>query len=171
MAGARGGEGKSFFFKPLEPFFGSENVFESPEPGTFPLLGLPGKKVAFLDDWRFNQSVLTFATQCRWYDGSTVSVPRPQTQAGIAGHVSYRGTAPLFVTTKLDDIKRLERLSEIDPETDEPEDTNASMCLRRLKVYKFKKRIVKPTGEIKFCPQRFAEFVLRLGQPAGTTFV
>ena len=43
MAGAQGGEGKPFFLKALLPLFGHGNVFPSPEPGTFPLLDLPGK--------------------------------------------------------------------------------------------------------------------------------
>ena len=42
--------------------FGEENIFGSPEPGSFPLLDLPGKKIAFLDDWRFDASVLPYAT-------------------------------------------------------------------------------------------------------------
>ena len=171
LAGSRGGEGKSFFLKPLEEVFGSENVLPCPEPGSFPLLDLPGKKVVFLDGWRFNRSVLPYETQCRWYDGSTVSVQRPLNQNGVTGHVSYRGTAPIFVTTKLDDIKRLERLSALNPTTGEPEDANASMCFRRLKVYKFSKRIEKPQSKIKFCPKCFAELVLTLGQPPAGTFV
>ena len=60
MAGSRGGEGKSFFLKPLISVYGHEYVFPAPEPGSFPLIDLPGKKVALLDDWRFDKSVLPF---------------------------------------------------------------------------------------------------------------
>ena len=49
LAGARGGEEKSFFSKCLQALFG-EHVLPCPEPGTFPLLDLPGKVVVFLDD-------------------------------------------------------------------------------------------------------------------------
>ena len=134
MAGAKGGEGKSFFLKPLLALFGEDHVFPSPEPGTFPLMDLPGKRVVLLDDWRFDKTVLQYATQCRWYDGSVVRVQRPQNQTGVSGHVTYRGSAPIFATTKLDDMERLERLSVVDPLTGAPGDINASMCWRRLKV-------------------------------------
>ena len=160
LAGAQGGEGKSFFLKPLLLMFGDDFVFPSPEPGTFPLLDLPGKMVVFLDDWRFNKSVLPYETQCRWYDGSVLRVQRPQNQTGLTGHVVYRGSAPIFATTKLDDIERLERLSAINPVTDAPHDTNASMCFRRLKVYKFRVRIQKPVKQIPYCPACFAQLVL-----------
>ena len=165
MAGARGGEGKSFFLKPLQALFG-EYVFPCPEPGTFPLLDLPGKKVVFLDDWRLNKAVLPFETQCRWFDGSPVRVQRPQNQNGVMGHVVYQGTAPIFMTTKLVDIQRLAKLSEVDTRTGLPKDTDASMVYRRLKVYEFHTRIDKPTGKrVKYCPACFAKLVL--GQSAA----
>jgi hypothetical protein len=135
-------------------------VFPCPEPGTFPLLDLPGKKVVFLDDWRFNRSVLPFETQCRWYDGSPVRVQRPQNQTGVMGHVVYQGTAPIFATTKLADMNRLASLSEIDPVTGLAIDADASMLYRRLKVYKFHARIAKPTGQFKYCAACFAQLIL-----------
>ena len=64
------------------------------------MIDLPGKKIVFLDEWRFDQSILSFATQCLWYDGSSVPVARPQNGAGAGGHKDYKGNAPLFVTTK-----------------------------------------------------------------------
>ena len=160
LAGAQGGEGKSYFLKPLLFLYGDDYVFPCPEPGTFPLLDLPGKKVVFLDDWRFDKSVLPYATQCRWYDGSVLRVQRPQNQTGLTGHVVYRGSAPIFATTKLDDMERLEWLSTINPVTSVPYDTNASMCFRRLKVYKFRFRIPKPGRQIPYCPACFAKLVL-----------
>ena len=159
LAGLRGGEGKSFFLKPLLYAF-EDFVFARPEPGTFPLLDLPGKKVVFLDEWRFDKSVLPYATQCLWYDGSVLKVQRPQNQTGLMGHVSYRGTAPIFATTKFDDVDRMERLSAINPSTGAPYDTNASMCFRRLEVYKFRVRIDKPSRQIPYCPACFAKLVL-----------
>ena len=135
-------------------------VFPCPEPGTFPLLDLPGKKVVFFDDWRFNKSVLPFETQCRWYDGSLVCVQRPQNQTGVMGHVVYQGTAPIFATTKLADMNRLASLSEIDPVTGLAIDADASMLYRRLKVYKFHALLAKPTGQMKYCAACFAQLIL-----------
>ena len=114
----------------------------------------------FLDDWGFDRSVLPYATQCRWYDGSAVRVQRPQNQSGLTGHVVYQGSAPIFAATKLDDIERLEWLSAINPVTGVPHDMNASMCFRRLKVYKFRVRIAKPDQQIPFCPVCFARLIL-----------
>ena len=86
---------------------------------------------------------------------------RPQNQNGVTGHVVYKGTAPIFVTTKLCDIERLAKLSELDPASGLPKDTEASMVYRRLKVYKFHARILKPKGKkIKYCPACFAKLVL-----------
>ena len=151
MAGARGGEGKSIFMKGLNAVYGTDNVFPTPEPGNFPLVDLVGKKVTFLDDWRFDKTTLPYASQCRWYDGSVLSIQRPQNQAGVTGHALYEGTAPIFATTKLDDMKRLQRLSALDPVTGDPYDTNASMCYRRLKVYEYHTRITKPATKIPYC--------------------
>ena len=160
MAGSRGGEGKSLFLKGLNAVYGTENVFGTPEAGTFPLVDLIGKKVAFLDDWRFDKATLPYATQCRWYDGSVLCVQRPQNQPGVTGHALYEGTAPLFATTKADDMKRLKRLSALDPVTGDPYDTNASMCFRRLKVYEYNTRITKSTTKIPYCARCFAQLVV-----------
>ena len=159
MAGARGGEGKSLFLKALLAVYGDGNVFHAPEAGRFPLLDLVGKKVVFLDDWRFDDNVLAYATQCRWYDGSVVQVSQPQNRQGVSGHFTYKGEAPIFATTKLDDMERLERLGTDDPVTGKPADVNASMCFRRLKVYAFRTRIAMPGTYIKYCRRCFADLV------------
>ena len=115
----------------------------------------------FLDDWRFNKAILPFETQCRWFDGSPVRVQRPQNQNGVTGHVVYQGTAPIFVTTKLCDIEHLAKLSEVDPSNGFPQDTDASIVYRRLKIYKFLARIDKPKGKnVKYCAACFAKLVL-----------
>ena len=160
MAGARGGEGKSLFLKGLNAVFGEDNVFHSPEPGRFPLLDLVGVKAVFLDDWRFDDQVLPYATQCRWYDGSVVKISQPQNKQGTTGHLLYQGDAPIFATTKLDDIERLEKLAADDPVTGKPCDVNASMCFRRLKVYAFRVRIAKPPVYVRYCRRCFADLVL-----------
>jgi hypothetical protein len=40
---------------PLVGAFGIERVFTTPGQSGFPLVGLPGCRVALLDDWRFNE--------------------------------------------------------------------------------------------------------------------
>lgn len=160
FAGGRGGEGKSIFLKPLLGVFGDDFVFGRPEPGSFPLVDLPSKKVAFLDDWRFDDSVLSYATQCLWYDGSNVTVQRPQNDPALKGHVTYKGSAPIFATTKLPDLKNLEWNASIDPATGSAYDADASMVLRRLKVYEFTERIPKPKQQLVHCESCFANLVI-----------
>ena len=66
LAGARGGEGKSVFLKPLFSVFGHAHVLQPIESDKFPLVDINGKKMAFLDEWRFNEEVISWAAQCRW---------------------------------------------------------------------------------------------------------
>ena len=167
LAGARGGEGKSLFLKALLSVYGHEHVFQPPENSSFPLLDLPGKKVAFLDEWRFDDETLSFKTQCLWYDGSAVPVARPQNQAGVTGHALYRGSAPLFATTKLSDIQALAAAAADDPTTGRPKDAEASMLLRRLKIYSFTRRLPSVHNEpkIAFCGHCFSTLVLTQAIP------
>ena len=160
FAGERGGEGKSFILKPMAAIFGHEYVFPSPQAGNFPLLDLPGKKVAFLDDWRFDNSVVPFATQCLWYDGSPLPITRPQNQPGTHGHFLYRGTAPIFVTTKLSDLEMLRHAAEDDPRTGKPRNADASMVLRRLKIFHFGKPVAAQGSIVPYCGHCFAAFIL-----------
>lgn len=160
LVGARGGEGKSVFMKALYSVCGDNYVFSKPESGNFPLMDLPGKQVAFLDDWRFDASVLSFASQCLWYDGSALPVARPQNQRGLHGHLLYRGSAPIFATSKADSMRRLREWASNNPATGHPWDANASMIPRRLKVYNFHVAIEKPARKVDYCARCFAVLVL-----------
>ena len=170
LAGARGGEGKSLFLKALFSVYGLDHVFSCPDAGNFPLMELPGRKIAFLDEFRFNNGIVSYATQCQWFDGSTFSITRPQNMPGASGHYQYRGSAPIFVTTKLADIEKLEEWAADDPQTGVPKSAEASMILRRLKVYRFERRIPKPPPKLPFCGHCFANLVLNGCPPvaAGT---
>ena len=165
LAGARGGEGKSLFLKALFSVYGDCHVFGSPEAGNFPFLNLLGKKLAFLDEWRFNAEIVSYATQCLWYDGSMVPITRPQNVPGATGHVEYRGTAPILATSKLSDIQKLQALAEDDPRTGVPKSAEASMIMRRLKVYPFEHRIPKPPPGIPFCGPCFARLLFKYSAP------
>ena len=151
------------FLKSLLTVYGHESTFCQPQKGNFPLLDLPGKKVAFLDDWRFDQTVLPYATQCLWYDGSALPIVRPQNLPGASGHLLYRGSAPIFATTKADDVAKLRRAAADDPQVGAPHDANASMVLRRLKVYSFTVRLAKPPRALPYCGRCFSELVLAQG--------
>ena len=168
LAGASGGEGKSLFLKALITLFGDEMVFQMPEKSNFPLLNLEkGPKVAFLDEWRFVNKSVSFGTQCLWFDGSSVPVARPQNVPGSSGNFLYRGSAPIFVTGKLEDIEKLAEQAAIEPETGKPKNADASMLIRRLKVHAYRSRIAKPP-KMSQCARCFAQLLL---QHAGNTFV
>lgn len=160
LAGASGGEGKSFFLKGLASVFQAGEIFHSPARGSFPLLGIENAKVVALDDWRFTEDVLPFSVQCLWYDGSPLPVARPQNHTASMGHLLYRGSAPIFATTKLQDIERLRLASQPDRWSGYPGDGNASMILRRLKVYQFPHRVAAPSMQVPCCPHCFAQLVL-----------
>ena len=148
------------FLKPLLEVFGHEAVFSKPEKGNFPLVDLPGKKVVFLDEWHFNDAIVSTATQCPWYDGSVAPINTPQNTPGSSGHHQYHGSAPIFVTSKMDAIEGLRALAEDDPRTGKPRDADASMLLRRLKIYTFRERIPPPPPGIKYCRHCFASAIL-----------
>ena len=159
LAGAMGGEGKSLLLKALASVYGAQHLLQIPEKTNFPLMGLEeGPKVAFLDEWRFVNKSVGFATQCLWFDGSAVPVARPQN--GLQkGHFMYRGSAPILVTGKLEDVENLAKHAAIDLATGRPASAEASMLHRRLKVYKYTQRIPKPPST-SYCGRCFAELVL-----------
>ena len=168
LAGASGGEGKSLFLKGLLSLFGEDMVFQLPEKSNFPLLNLEkGPKVTFLDEFRFVNKSISFGTQCLWFDGSAVPVARPQNLPGCAGNFLYRGSAPVFVTGKLEDIDNLTQQAALDPQTQRPKNADASMLLRRLKVHEYRVRIDKPPKTCQ-CARCFAQ--LLLGQAGSCHF-
>ena len=115
----------------------------------------------FLDERRFGQDVVPCATQCVWYDGSAVPINYAQNRPGQPGHPA----APVFVTTKLADLKDLAWWAADDPQIGHPRNGDASMIMRRLKVYSYEHRIPKPRPRLPFCGRCFAHMVLNGGNP------
>jgi hypothetical protein len=149
LAGAAGGEGKSFFLKGLAAVFGVENVFFSPQHPSFPLLDLNSASVVLLDDFRFFQTPVPVATQCLWFDGSPVPIARPQNVAGQTGQDLYRAGAPIFITTQKGDVDKLAASC----------DGDASMLFRRLRVYNFTARMPGPPAAVPECAHCFAKLL------------
>ena len=160
LAGSSGGEGKSFFLKPLFSIFkGVGAVFGKAVKGNYPLMNLPFCRVAFLDEYRFDRDIVPWSDLFLWFDGSSVPISRPQNIKGVVGHEDYTGSAPIFVTTKLADMEWLESSGEIDASTGKPWDSDASMLLRRLKVYRFTQRVPKPRRTIPYCGRCFSRLI------------
>ena len=159
LAGRQGGEGKSAFLKPLRSVFdGPDLVFGIPEAGNYPLMNLLSAKVAFLDEFRFDPDVVSWYATMLWFDGSPVPIGQPQNIPGQTGNITYKGSAPIFITCKLSDLEWLEYYAQINPATGNPWDTEASMITRRLKVFRFTRRMPKPP-KFPFCKHCFANFL------------
>ena len=158
LGGLLGGEGKSFFLKPLRTIFDGF-VFNTPEKSNFPLLDLPKAKVALLEEYPWNDDLVSWSAMNLWFEGAAVPIGQPQNVPGTTGNIEYKGRAPIFITCKLSDLQWLEWYAQINPSTGAPWDANASMVNRRLKVYRFCHRVDKPRGQLPFCTRCFAELV------------
>ena len=149
LAGRFGGEGKSFLFAPLRPLYGADHVQERPAGGRFSMLGVDSKKVALLDEWTFLDEDLPMPMQLLWLEGKPVPVQRPQGQH--AGHATYRGSAPIFVTTPEDALAGLSTQSAEQPRG------HAGMLLRRLKIFYYTVPVPKPPPpRVVPCPRCFS---------------
>ena len=169
LMGRAGGEGKSFILSPLSTIFGVENVQASPQPGSFPLLGLETKRLVLLDDWDFAASVLPLSTQLLWYEGKAFPITRPQNR-DYAGHFLYTGRAPVFITCKE---------AFLGPITKRANEANAAgavsqetMLMRRLKVYSFTQKLPLNVGvQIPACGACFSlmmqHYAVQAGQAQG----
>ena len=85
-------------------------------------------------------------------------VNRPQNQ-GVCGHILYRGTAPIFITTKqqyLDGLIKEARHVEMTDGQSE-----ATMLLRRLQLFFFTQKLPAPPAWIPDCPRCFARVVIQ----------
>ena len=70
----------------------------------------------------------------------------------------YRGSAPIFITAKEKGLALLE--DEAERAMRENTASEATMLLRRLRLYRFTQRMPKPPVALKPCGCCFAKFVL-----------
>ena len=150
-AGLHGNEGKSFLYEPLTLVFGEDNVFVLTSKTAFPLLNLERAKLALLDDWRFNEDIVSYPLQLLWFEGKPVVIARPQNQ--YSGHLKYTRNDPVFITTLESDITSLKHKKLAQGDVD--------MMLRRLKIFRFHHQ-VQPRA-VPACAYCFACLLLRNG--------
>ena len=149
-AGLHGNEGKSFLFRPLLKVFGPDAVFVAPpSKSSFPLMGLEKARLAFLDDWRFNEDVIPYALQLLWFEGAPFIISRPQNQ--FSGHLRYSKDDPVFITTLSADITELKGKKFL-------QQGDVDMMLKRLLVFNFTKPIQIPKHVIQGCGHCFRPF-------------
>ena len=158
LAGLQGGEGKSLLYSPLVALLGEDYVQEGLASGSFPMLGLENKKAVLLNEWHFNSKILPMSIQLLWLEGKAVPIARPQNNNAFYGHCKYRGSAPIFITSPL---KRLEPLmKEAEAAVREGSTSELTMLMRRLRVYKFTRKVAAPAKQLLPCACCFAQFVL-----------
>lgn len=151
-AGLRGNEGKSFLLRPLLKVFGSTGVFVAPPAkSSFPLMGLEKARMAWLDDWRFNEDVIPYAVQLLWFEGAPFVIARPQNQ--FSGHLRHAKDDPVFITTLQADITQLKGKKFL-------QQGDVDMMLKRLLVFNFMKPISIPKRVVEGCAHCFANFLL-----------
>ena len=108
-----------------------------------------------LDEWHFSNAAVPLSTQLLWFEGKPLPITRPQDH--FVGHVLYKGTAPIFITTPL---KKMEKfIQEAEEACRSGLSSEATMVLRRLKMYKFTRKMVKPAEQIPQCLACFASFL------------
>ena len=61
---------------------------------------------------------------------------------------------------KLRDLEDLEGQAAVDPQTGAPYDADASMLHGRLKVYRCRQRVAKPSARLHFSARCFADLLL-----------
>lgn len=158
LMGRFGGEGKSLWFAPLRTIYGEDNVQGTPQIGNFPLLGLETKKLALLDEWCFDASVLPLVTQLLWYEGKPFPITRPQNK-DYSGHLLYRGSAPVFATCKEKDLGPIFEQARKATACGKP--SEHTMLLRRLRVYALNHKLPVHADEtVQECGACFARTVL-----------
>ena len=102
----------------------------------------------------FTEDVLPMRLQLEWFEGKPVQVARPQNVKGVHGHLMYKGTAPIFITTKGSAVSHLLQGIVAAPLGEE------GMLLRRLKVFEFRHQMPPPPPpRIIPCARCFADLV------------
>ena len=156
-AGREGNEGKSFLLAPLECVYGVSGVFSDVTKGGFPLYGMEKCRMAVLDDWRFNEDLVSYRLQLLWFEGKPIVIARPQNHC--TGHLKYTKDDPVFITTLEADLTSLKGKKILQGDI--------AMMLKRLRVFKFHRKIENADVSIRPCGHCFARLLLARG--AGVT--
>ena len=100
----------------------------------------------------FLQEDLPLPVQFLWLEGKPVPICAPQNH--FKGHIMYRGTAPIFVTTPEEALAGLSTASAQQPQG------QAGMLLRRLKIFGFTQKLpMPPDMSVPACGHCFVRMV------------
>lgn len=160
LGGLHGGEGKSLLLSPIPAVLGEEYVLQGLASGAFPMMDLPSKKAVILNEWKFNNALISLGAQLLWFEGKAVPITKPQNDRETgSGHCLYRGSAPIFITSPLETLQPLIDQAEADRQNGRP--SQLTMLMRRLHIYHFRMPCQPPRRQLDPCPSCFANFVMQ----------
>lgn len=137
---------KTFILRPLTKIFDS---FTNPSSGTYAFVGIQTKEVAFLNDFRYNQTMLPWQDFLNLLEGIKVHIPTPKTH--YAEDIQVVSDIPFFATS-INAIEYTGRSADLNGE-------NAMMACRwrefkfGYSIPKAKQKIIPP------CARCFAQLI------------
>ena len=87
--------GKTFLLSPLTKIF---NAFHNPATGTFAWVGVEDKEIIFLNDFRLERSMITWADMLLLLEGDVVHFSAPKTH--YSQDITLDNDTPIFCTSK-----------------------------------------------------------------------
>ena len=137
---------KTFILRPLTKIFDS---FTNPSSGTYAFVGIQSKEVAFLNDFRYNQTMLPWQDFLNLLEGMELHIPTPKTH--FAEDIQVVSDIPFFATS-ISAIEYTGRSADLNGE-------NAMMACR-WREFKFSYSIPKAEQKmIPPCARCFAQLI------------
>ena len=124
----------------------------------------------FLDEWSFMSGHgISLNTQLLWMEGKPVPIARPQNNSLYQGHLMYKGSAPIFVTCKEQEMGPIIQAAEQAIRAGTP--TDATMLLRRMRRYHLALPFPVAQGvRVPECSSCFAKLILGCSPTASMAF-
>lgn len=119
--------GKTFIFQPLTVIY---KVFVNPATGSFAWVGVEDAELIYLNDFRWNEKIISWQDLLRLLEGDSVHFPAPKTH--YAKDILLSRDTPIFATS-IGPIRRYQNVSMGQEET--------RMMEVRWKIYKFHHQI------------------------------
>jgi hypothetical protein len=149
MIKGKGNCAKTFILLPLTSIY---KAFSNPASTTFAWIGVEEKELIFLNDFRWNPTVLDWSALLNLLDGIDVNLPRPKTIYSTDITLSRGDKVPIFCTT-------IDRIKYVGPSEHPDEETN--MMDLRWKVFEFT-HVIPPSQAVKIepCGKCFANMAM-----------
>ena len=140
--------GKSFLLNPLENIY---KAFVNPANGKYCWMGLEESEVAYLNDFRWSQEMISWSDFLQLLEGQTVHLPRPKNVYASDLCIHKSNTIPFFATS----IAPIEYVGKFNVRNDKETDMMSS----RWMTFTFTKQIEQPQ-HVESCSKCFARLVL-----------